>query len=217
MSLNSNTQELNTILDTMNNLPLGGGGLRTIGEMIDESGLLDNSNRTIEEKVIQLINKARVFDLCYTANFGRNGPFPVDSITVDCKNLSSLYRTFYNLNQMHSIYVSNTGHIRDWTQAFEGGNIQTIETLDLTSASSSISNKNWMIPANLKNLKIVSNSIKVNISLANCSLLTSESIWSIINGLSPVEITQTLTLHANVVLTDEQKTAINEKGWTLVQ
>ena len=31
MSLNSNTQDLNEILDTMNNLPLGGGGLRQIG------------------------------------------------------------------------------------------------------------------------------------------------------------------------------------------
>ena len=41
MSLNTNTQELNTILDTMNNLPLGGGGVRAIDEMIDESGVLE--------------------------------------------------------------------------------------------------------------------------------------------------------------------------------
>lgn len=55
MSLNSNTQELNTILDTMNNLPLGGGGLRAIGEMIDESGILDSTKGTVEEKVEELI------------------------------------------------------------------------------------------------------------------------------------------------------------------
>ncbi len=60
MSLNSNTQDLNTILDTMNNLPLGGGGLRQIGQMIDESGVLDSTEGTVAEKVEQLIEKANV-------------------------------------------------------------------------------------------------------------------------------------------------------------
>lgn len=55
MSLNTNTQDLNEILDTMNNLPLGGGGLRQIGQMIDESGVLDSTEGTVEEKVEELI------------------------------------------------------------------------------------------------------------------------------------------------------------------
>ena len=55
MSLNSNTQDLNQILNTMNNLPLGGGGLKQIGEMIDESGVLDSTKGTVEEKIEQLI------------------------------------------------------------------------------------------------------------------------------------------------------------------
>ena len=62
MSLNSNTQELNTILDTMNNLPIGNGGLKQIGEMIDESGVLDSTEGTVEEKVGELIDYNAIYN-----------------------------------------------------------------------------------------------------------------------------------------------------------
>lgn len=47
--------------------------------------------------------------------------------------------------------------------------------------------------------------------------LNADCINGIIDHLATVTTAQTLTLHASVVLSEAQKTAINNKGWTLVQ
>lgn len=59
--------------------------------------------------------------------------------------------------------------------------------------------------------------INVSIDFAQSSRLSANSIQSIIDGLATVETTQTLTLHKNIVLTDEQKATIKSKNFTLVQ
>lgn len=69
----------------------------------------------------------------------------------------------------------------------------------------------------LKDIKFVKETIKLSLSLAWSPLLSAESTQSIIDGLATVETAQTLTLHKNIVLTDEQKATINAKGWTLAQ
>lgn len=69
----------------------------------------------------------------------------------------------------------------------------------------------------LKEVRFVKNSIPLSIYFGESSLLSAESIQSIIDGLATVETAQTLTLHQNIILTDEQKATINSKGWTLAQ
>lgn len=59
----------------------------------------------------------------------------------------------------------------------------------------------------------ISNSIYLQYS----PLLTAECIQGIIDHLATVTTAQTITLHASIVLSDEQKTTISNKGWTLVQ
>ena len=69
----------------------------------------------------------------------------------------------------------------------------------------------------LEYIRFVPSTIGFSISFAQSSVLSDESIQSIIDGLATVTTTCTLTLHATVKakLTDEQKNAITAKGWTL--
>ena len=69
----------------------------------------------------------------------------------------------------------------------------------------------------LKEIRFVKETIKLSLSLTYSSLLSEESIQSIIDGLATVTTAQTLTLNSAITITDEQKATINEKGWTLVQ
>jgi hypothetical protein len=112
--------------------------------------------------------------------------------------------------------LTNTGKIAYWNYAFASSNIETIETLDFSSATSINFQTLGSIPK-LKNLKLVPNTLKKSLRLDSSSLLSAESIQSIIDGLATVETAQTLTLNKNITLTDEQKATINSKGWTLAQ
>lgn len=65
----------------------------------------------------------------------------------------------------------------------------------------------------------IGGSIEISLSFAQSSLLTDESVQSIIDHLADLTgaTTQTLTFHATVgaKLTDEQKATIASKNWTL--
>lgn len=69
----------------------------------------------------------------------------------------------------------------------------------------------------LEHIRFVPNTISFSIKFSQSSVLSDESIQSIIDGLATVTTTCTLTLHAAVKakLTDEQKNTITTKGWTL--
>lgn len=73
--------------------------------------------------------------------------------------------------------------------------------------------------SSLETVRFKQGSIKLSLSFAQSSLLSSESIQSIIDGLADLtdETAQTLTLHADVKakLTEEQTTAITAKNWIL--
>jgi hypothetical protein len=72
----------------------------------------------------------------------------------------------------------------------------------------------------LREVRFVENTIGINITFAHCSLLSDETIQSIIYGLKDLTggTSQTLTLHKTVgnKLTDTQKATITAKNWTLV-
>jgi hypothetical protein len=60
---------------------------------------------------------------------------------------------------------------------------------------------------------VIANSLAIKES----PLLNTDCINGIIDHLATVTTAQTLTFHASVSLSDAQKTAIQNKGWTLVQ
>lgn len=69
----------------------------------------------------------------------------------------------------------------------------------------------------LEEIRFKAGTIPISIHFSASPLLSATSIQSIIDGLATVETAQTLTLHKNIVLTDEQKATISSKGWTLAQ
>lgn len=69
----------------------------------------------------------------------------------------------------------------------------------------------------LEEIRIKANTIGLSTNFGYSSKLSAQSIQSIIDGLATVETAQTLTLSSAIVLTDEQKSTIQAKGWTLVQ
>ena len=69
----------------------------------------------------------------------------------------------------------------------------------------------------LVEIRFTKESIKYNLSFAQSSQLSDESIQSILDGLATVSPTQTLALNSAVYakLTEEQKQSATDKGWTI--
>lgn len=137
--------------------------------------------------------------------------FNVSSAT----NLALLFARSSNLKSID--FVNSTSKVTNFSSLFAGKIVlETVKGLDLSSATNVI----YMFSgcSNLKNITFVENSIKINFNLGSSSLLSNESIQSLINGLATVETTQNLTIHNDVAtkLTDEQKATISSKNWNIV-
>lgn len=70
----------------------------------------------------------------------------------------------------------------------------------------------------LTNVTMVPNSLKSNLDFSWCKYLTSESVNSIINAMSNVTESRSLTFTSQTFakLTDEQKTLARDKGFSIV-
>lgn len=136
---------------------------------------------------------------------------------LNVSSATTLVSLFAQSSNLKSIdFVNSTSKVTDFSSLFSGKTmLETVKGLDLSSAtnlSSMFSNC-----SNLKNITFAANSIKISFNLGSSSLLSDESIQSLINGLATVTSQQTLTLHADVKtkLTDEQNNTITSKNWKL--
>lgn len=137
--------------------------------------------------------------------------FNVSSAT----NLASLFAQSNNLKSVD--FVNSTSKVTNFSGLFAGKTVlETAKGLDLSSATNLASM--FASCSNLKNITFVENSIKINFNLGSSSLLSDESIQSLINGLATVETAQNLTIHSDVAtkLTNEQKAIISSKNWNIV-
>jgi hypothetical protein len=133
---------------------------------------------------------------------------------IDCANSKNGVGMFYNTKSLKYIKGVNCSKMTTIRQMFVESVIEIIEMpLDIAL----VTDTTQAFGAQLKEIRFVKECIKVSLNFQYSSLLSAESIQSIIDGLATVETAQTLTLHKNIVLTDEQKATINSKGWTLVQ
>lgn len=114
---------------------------------------------------------------------------PIKEITIDSSSATTMVGTFSSDNLL-----------------------VTISKLDVSKCVAADSLKNTF-----HYCSALKNSIHVSVSFIFCSLLSAESVQSIIDGLATVTTAQTITFHKDIALTDAQKQTINEKGWTLVQ
>ena len=219
MSLNSNTQELNTILDTMNNLPLGGGGLRQIEQMIDESGVLDSTEGTATEKVEQVIDMAEL--IVKTKSISFHGDKTIERIDFylpeEYGNLMNAFNATSNLKFMVGINVTKATNLGN---VFNGSGIEVIqEPFDF----SNYTNYTYFAPfahaMSLREVRVVKECMKFKTTI-NSPVLSAESIQSLAYGLAYVTTAQILTLakvfeNDFVKLPAELRDLINAKGWTL--
>jgi hypothetical protein len=87
---------------------------------------------------------------------------------------------------------------------------------DISKCTSSSSLSNIFGVKNLTDLKAPKN-INANLSVSACTLLTHDSLMSIINNLMTVTSTKTLTLGATNLakLTADEVAIATNKGWTV--
>lgn len=190
-----------------------GGDLSAIENLIDESGVLDSTEGTVEEKVEQLVDKAELLSTVSGITYRRNAE--ITSINVDCSGFTTADSMCLYCEGLITAILSNTQNIKEWGSCFQYcKNLETIEILDFSSATGI--NNTFYNCNGIKNIKFVANSISLSLTLISQNL-TAESVQSVIDGLATVTTAQTLKLGNKIVLTDEQKATINSKGWTLVQ
>ena len=154
----------------------------------------------------------------------------IQEITINCKKpIESMQRLFFNSTTRFKylkkiIFNVDTSQCTHFTNAFsylmsvdenDIGNVEIIGELDFTSATSVASIFSGSI--GLKDVRFKRNTLKLPMTLAQCSKLSSTSIQSIIDGLATVETSRTLTFHSDVKakLTEAQISQITSKNWTL--
>ena len=175
----------------------------------------------------------------------REVEFPTDyELTLNVPMLNSLNYAFYNTSGIKKATIkgNGNGNAIDFSNAFR--NCADIEVLDFTelvvkvgSCNSTFHtarklreilgefdfaeciNTNTMFQNcnALEEVRVKANSLKLSISFSASSLLSANSIQSIIDGLATVETQQILTLHSDIssALTNEQHEQISNKNWRL--
>ena len=196
-----------------------------------EAGKLQSGGNPLEYAK-QLTN------LFYDATFPEN-----HEVTITAPFVTAMNSCFQNASNVKTITMigNNNGSAVSCSGSFRGC---SVEVIDLTGFIAKISNGQLMFSGAkflktikgeldlsectnttnafasctaLEQVQFKDETISLSISFANSTLLTAESVQSIIDGLATVETAQTLTLHRAITLTDEQKAQISSKNWTLVQ
>ncbi len=157
-------------------------------------------NNTQNIKSIKMISETQDtvvdVDRFCTARFDLDKALELVDFTEFNKKYSNIFNMFYNQTKLKTI----------------------LGAMDLSSCTNT-SNAFSSCSA-LEDIEFEKETIKISIYFTSCSLLSAESIQSIIDGLADLtgSTAQTLTVHATVgaKITDEQKAAISAKNWTLV-
>lgn len=145
-----------------------------------------------------------------------------EEFTIDISSLianCSFYRLFYTTGAYISSPVilniigdsSKINNFNLWLCRRSG--IETINgELDFSNCTQL--DRPFIYCVALKNITIVSGSIHCDFDISSTSVLTSESIESIIGGLADGE-SHTLKLNTNQKITQIQSDAVSAKGWKL--
>lgn len=151
-------------------------------------------------------SKIEIID--YYLNFGEDKPTSV-------ANMSNL---FENTSELKKIVGLRSEHIINSSRLFYNSAIEEIqEPLNFTKVTDTrYGYTAFSMTSNLKEIRWVSETVKVPMNYKS-TVLSDNSIQSIIDGLATVETAQTLTLAAEVKarLTETQISQITNKNWNL--
>lgn len=141
-------------------------------------------------------------------------------LKLDLSKTTSVQQ-FFRESKTSEVPDMDTSHCKSFIRAFYNTKkLHTIPRLNMTSATSVVDA--FYQATALQNITF-EGTIPVSVSFAQSSLLTIESLRSIISALydfvgNGETTTRTLTLHADAKakLTEDDVKAITDKGWTLV-
>lgn len=134
----------------------------------------------------------------------------------DTSNVTNMNGMFYGCTSLEEVEI-DTSSATGASYLVRGcSSLTSIKTLNLSNASD-YSNI-FTGCSKLESVKFVPESIKHSITIAASSLLNSESVASIFEGLADLSDSdaQTLTLHKNVQITQAQADAAVAKNWNIV-
>jgi hypothetical protein len=138
---------------------------------------------------------------------------------IDCSSLFSLASDIIP-DKIKKITFSPKVKVTRITLGFDGrSSLQTIVgELDFSECEPNQQQIPFNRCTSLIEVRFTPESIKQNLSFAQSSQLSDESIQSILDGLANVPTTQKLFLNSEVYakLTEEQKQSATDKGWTII-
>lgn len=147
-----------------------------------------------------------------------------DEFTIDfsaLKDSCSIARVFYGTRLNTSLVVLNiigdTSKINDYSLfVCRRTGLETINgTLDFSNCTTI--DRPFLYCYALKDVTVASGSIHSNFDISSTSVLTNESVQSIVDGLADLTGSSalTVTFSSNQPVTQAQADGINAKGWTL--
>ncbi len=161
-----------------------------------------------------------VFDFSKISHFTSafSGCYALKNAKLNTNGAKVMNTMFASSSLLESVEMTETKNANNFDGIFQRcGALKTVSKLDFSSAKSGTALRYVFFNCtNLENVSFESGSIYLSLDVPSAKL-TSSSVQSIIDGLAAVTTAQTLTLNSAIALTDEQKTTIKNKGWTLVQ
>ena len=165
-------------------------------------------------KTIKILPKLNFKNATVISGLCANSSLERVEYFINSSNATNLRVVFNACKSLVYIYGIDASKATNLEHAFSRNDLlETIqEPLNFSSATK-VSDCFTNCTA-LKNIRFVPESIKISIIIPS-SVLSAESIQSIIDGLALVTTAQTLTLHANAKILQSQVDSANAKGWTV--
>lgn len=201
----------------------GGGGseeLAALETKIDESGVLDGTEQTLDEKVDALIEGMALLSTTFLLSFQNNKSIEHIGIYLSAP-VTYMQSTFNGTSNLKTMVGINTSKVVNAQYAFANSGIVSIERpFDLSSLTiTNMYSASIFLNANsLVDVRIVPNTIKTSMYITS-SVLSDESIQSIVDGLADLTggTQRELALNATVTakLTEAQIATITSKNWVV--
>jgi hypothetical protein len=204
----------------MANAPYESGGTEELETLIDQSGVLDSTEGTVEDKVEALIEYTALFGHINSLNFENNKEIERIDIYIN-KPYTSCDSMFYGTSNLKFLFGINTSTRANVKNMFKQSGIEVIQMpLDFSKVTAWGSATAFNEALKLREVRFEPNCLKCGYYFGS-PYLSADSIQSIIDALSTTstaDINFNLSLEEDYErLTAEQRNIItNEKGWSLV-
>lgn len=135
---------------------------------------------------------------------------------IDTSKVTNMNGMFYGCTSLEEVDI-DTGSVVNGNYLFyRCTSLKTAKTLDFSKIVSL--SRQFYQCTSLESVEFVPGSIKLSMSMADCSKLDSDSVASIFAGLADLTDSdaQTLTLHKDVLITQAQADSAVAKNWNIV-